>query len=136
MAFDRPAERATSAALFAAAEAPMPRSGTWRFTWRLGEQTIERELELSFRPDGGIAHPLMAADAEPADNAWGAGTAAFGGACGPQLPDARLGFGCDRYRMRLRSDDEMEGTVAIMVNFRRIEVAAAGRWVAAGKLAR
>ena len=130
LTLDRQAAQPGQAARFAAPVVATPQSGPWRFTWQLGGETIERELELTFRPDGSVVHPAMPANAEAGDDVWGAGAVEFGGECGPQLPDGRQGFGCDRYRMRLLSAQEMAGVVSIRVNFRWVEVEATGRRVA------
>lgn len=130
---DRHVASAETPARFAAPVDATPRSGAWRFTWQLGEQLIERELELTFLPDGTVEHPAMSVEAEAGDDVWGGGAVEFGGECGPQLPDGRLGFGCDRYRMRLLSAREMTGVVSIRVNFRWVEVEATGRWVPEAK---
>ena len=96
-----------------------------------------RLLAVHRRPQANVGntveHPAMSEQAEAGADDWGGGAVEFGGECGPQLPDGRQGFGCDRYRMRLLSAREMTGVVSIRVNFRWVEVEATGRWVPEAK---
>lgn len=113
-----------------AVEGTPPRSGLWRFSWALGEgEPLEREAELTFLPDGTIESAGLLPEWKEPLGSWGDGQARFTGTCGPQWPDMRTGFSCDRYTLSIQSEVALTGTVAIQVNHRWIDVPVQGLWV-------
>lgn len=124
-AAEAPQGRLTS--FFLAPGQAVPRSGTWVMTWQLGGETLERELDLSFMPDGTIELA-----SEP--GFWSGDTAEFGGICGGQMPDMRTGFGCEQYRMTIGSERTMKGTVTMPINHRPVTLPASAQWRPSTKL--